>query len=770
MKPVVTAAKKLWCLVILHILCGCAAVLANGTIKGNVLERATRQPLPGANIRVLGTNLGAVAGNDGRFSIAQVPEGRYALEATLLGYQPQRLDSKFITASTVLEVNFELAEAAIPLNEIIVTPGHFTIMQNEPAVRQALSREEIQSIPHFGEDIYRAVQRLPGISGNDYSAKFTVRGGENKEVLVLLDGLELDEPFHLNDIGGGLSIVDVEAIGGINLMTGGFSAEYGDKLSGVFDISSITPEPGQPRTAVGLSFLNARFKTAGLFKDGKGQWFLSARRGYIDLVLKLIDEEDQLSPDYYDVLGKVQYQLNTHHTLAANVLRSGDQFDLLEEEGTQVNSGYGNTYGWLTLKSFWSQKLFAQTVLSTGYVAQDRSGTDFIGSNRQVRAYASDARNFQAYGFKQDWQYNWSDRHFLKWGFDLKNLHAAYDYFNRERSAPAVTPVRYDTTAVKANPVGRKLGFYVADRTRLLKTLTAEIGLRYDDNSYTADQNFSPRVNLAYTLGQSSLVRLGWGRFYQTQGIHELDVQDGEHKFFPAELAEHRIIGFEHSFANGINARVEAYQKQLSHLRPRYNNLLGTVNLFPEVEGDRITFTPQDGEARGLELFVKKDTGGKFNWWGSYAYAVAEDQIDGETVPRNFDQRHTVYLDFNYRPNSKWRLNWAWQYHSGWPYTEARFERVDLSSGGFFYALMFKARNGARLPAYHRFDVRANRYFNVGKGQLAVFLEMINLYNRTNVRSYEYDLERQPNGQIVTTRLAEKWLPRLPSIGISWEF
>ena len=770
MKPVVTAAKKLWYLVILHILCGCAAVLANGTIKGNVLESATRQPLPGANIRVLGTNLGAVAGNDGRFSIAQVPEGRYALEATLLGYQSQRLDSKFITASTVLEVNFELAEAAIPLNEIIVTPGHFTIMQNEPAVRQALSREEIQSIPHFGEDIYRAVQRLPGISGNDYSAKFAVRGGENKEVLVLLDGLELDEPFHLNDIGGGLSIVDVEAIGGINLMTGGFSAEYGDKLSGVFDISSITPEPGQPRTAVGLSFLNARFKTAGLFKDGKGQWFLSARRGYIDLVLKLINEEDQLSPDYYDVLGKVQYQLNTHHTLAANVLRSGDQFDLLEEEGAQVNSGYGNTYGWLTLKSFWSQKLFAQTVLSTGYVAQDRSGTDFIGSNRQVRAYASDARNFQAYGFKQDWQYDWSDRHFLKWGFDLKNLHAAYDYFNRERSAPAVTPVRYDTTAVKANPVGRKLGFYVADRARLLKTLTAEIGLRYDDNSYTADQNFSPRVNLAYTLGQSSLVRLGWGRFYQTQGIHELDVQDGEHKFFPAELAEHRIIGFEHSFANGINARVEAYQKQLSHLRPRYNNLLGTVNLFPEVEGDRITFTPQDGEARGLELFVKKDTGGKFNWWGSYAYAVAEDQIDGETVPRNFDQRHTVYLDFNYRPNSKWRLNWAWQYHSGWPYTEARFERVDLSSGGFFYELMFKARNGARLPAYHRFDVRANRYFNVGKGQLAVFLEMINLYNRTNVRSYEYDLERQPNGQIVTTRLAEKWLPRLPSIGISWEF
>jgi len=771
METVFTLAKKLWRLVILYILCGCTPVLANGSIKGNVWEHGTRQPLPGANIRVLDTTLGAVTGSDGGFFIDQVPEGKYVLEATLLGYQSQRLDNKLITANTVLEVNFELTEAAIPLNEIIVTPGHFTIMQNEPSVRQALSREEIQSIPHFGEDIYRAVQRLPGISGNDFSAKFTVRGGENKEVLVLLDGLELDEPFHLNDVGGALSIVDVEAIGGINLMTGGFPAEYGDKLSGVFDISSITPEPGQRRTALGLSFLNARFKTAGLFEDGRGQWFLSARRGYIDLVLKLIGEEDQLSPDYYDVLGKVQYRLSDRHTLAAHVLRSGDQFDLLEEdEGDKVNSGYGNTYGWLTLKSFPSQKLFAQTVLSAGRVTRDRTGTDFSGANQQVRAYVAETRAFQVYGLKQDWHYNLSDRHFLKWGFDLKSLNADYDYFNRERVSAGITPAPYDTTTANTKPTGCKLGFYLANRTRLLKSLTAEIGWRYDDNSYTADQNFSPRLNLAYTLGQNSVLRLGWGKFYQTQGIHELEVQDGENKFFPAELAEHRVIGLKHNFANGIKSRVEAYQKRLSQQRPQYDNLLDAINIFPEVEEDRVAFTPEDGEARGIELFVKKDNAGKLNWWGSYACALAEDQINGKTVPRRFDQRHTVYLDFNYRPNPKWRLNWAWQYHSGWPYTEATFKRTALNNGGFSYALVYGPRHAARLPAYHRFDVRANRYFEVGKGRLAVFLEVINLYNRTNVRNYEYDLDVQPNGHFVSTRNVEKWLPRLPSIGISWEF
>ncbi|MGH7601931.1 MAG: carboxypeptidase-like regulatory domain-containing protein, partial [bacterium] len=142
-------------------------------IKGIVLDRATRQPLPGANIRVLGTALGTVTGGDGRFVLSPIPSGTHTLEASLIGYQPQRLENKSISASAALEVSFELAEAPVPLSEIIVTPGHFAIMQNEPAVRQTLTREEIGTIPHFGEDIYRAVQRLPGISVNDFSAKFT---------------------------------------------------------------------------------------------------------------------------------------------------------------------------------------------------------------------------------------------------------------------------------------------------------------------------------------------------------------------------------------------------------------------------------------------------------------------------------------------------------------------------------------------------------------------------------------------------------------------
>ena len=115
-------------------------------------------------------------------------------------------------------------------------------------MRQALTREDLENVP-FGEDIYRAVTRLPGVSAGDFSAKFTVRGGRNENVLVLMDGQQLYEPFHLKDVDGGvLSIVDVEAIEGIHLHTGGYSARYGECLNGVLDMRTRNSEPGSART------------------------------------------------------------------------------------------------------------------------------------------------------------------------------------------------------------------------------------------------------------------------------------------------------------------------------------------------------------------------------------------------------------------------------------------------------------------------------------------------------------------------------------------
>ena len=81
-------------------------------------------------------------------------------------------------------------------------------------------------------------------------------------------------------------------------------------------------------------------------------------------------------------------------------------------------------------------------------------------------------------------------------------------------------------------------------------------------------------------------------------------------------------------------------------------------------------------------------------------------------------------------------------------------------------------RNGLKLPAYHRMDLRINRYFEVGQNRMSTFLNITNLYNRSNVRSRELDfIEIGPNGDLITTiERDDNWFPLLPSIGVSMDF
>ena len=385
-----------------------------------------------------------------------------------------------------------------------------------------------------------------------------------------------------------------------------------------------------------------------------------------------------------------------------------------------------------------------------------------------------DDRVFTFVGLTQDWALDLADRHLLKGGFEVKRLSATYDYSNeiREDFDEATEQPIYDATLVAMKPDGTEVGVYLARRIRLARPLTLEWGARYDHLSWTGDDLWSPRVNLAYAHGARTTLRAGWGWFYQPEGIHQVPVQDGERRFQQAERAEHRMLGITHALTPTIHARAEVYQKKLSDLHPRYLNLEdATTDFTPEVSGDRIRLDPIGGEARGVEFFLRKDQGRAFNWLVSYSYAVVEDHvIDGNgtrlDVPRRFDQRHTIYLDANYQPNPKWRFSVAWQYHTGWPYTDITFRSVEGEDGVFHVEGQWGPYNGVRFPAFHRLDLRVRRYFEFSRSRLSVFAEVSNGYDRLNVRNYDYAVSLQPNGTLRVDRFADDWLPLLPSIGM----
>jgi outer membrane receptor protein involved in Fe transport len=750
----------------------------NGEIKGIVVEEKSGKSLARANVIVVGKTLGAATDLDGRFLIPELPAGVYSIEASMMGYASKRINNIIITKNTSVKLSFELADTLISLRTIIVTPGHFSLMEKEPISSKSLVAEDIRSFPQIGEDIYRAINRLPGVTGNDVSAKFNIRGGEYDETLVLLDGMELYDPFHLKDLDGFFSIIDIEAIRSIDMMTGAFPAEYGNRLSGVFDMRTVNPSSDNSVTSLALSFLNVRFLTQGGSSNGKWQWLVLARKGYLDLLLKWLNPEDKIEPVYYDVLSKFQYSINSRHYISAYILAANDDVVLTEtDDGLEFNTTYGNAYGWLNWHAQLLPKLITQTVLSYGRVTQQGNAQQIPIRDAEFEGEVRVERNFDFFGLKQDWSFELSDHMMLRWGFAAKHLKADYDLFFRKpiiidhQSGNEI--YEYETTIKRDNPDGTKFGVYIANRFRLSNPFTMEFGVRYDHASWTKDKNISPRISMVYDLGKETVIRMGWGRYYQTQGINKLNVLDGDKRFYPAELAEHRVVGLEHEFQSGINLRVEAYQKKLSNIRPRYHNFRGfTLNPLAEIHDDRIRVEPEGGESRGFEIYIKKDRDDKFSWWASYSYAVAEDVIDGLKIPRDFDQRHTIYLDLNYHPNKKWRLNLAWQFHSGWPYTESILNVVQEWPDGYIdYDWLPGPLNAQRLPNYHRLDIRATRVFYTSYGRISTFLEIRNLYNRKNIREYIYEYGGYLNDNHVAIRTGtEALLPLLPSFGISLEF
>ena len=694
--------------------------------------------------------------------------------------------------STAAELTIRMLALPLQLSDITVTPGSFMFMQTGPAARLTMSREDIQSVPQFGEDIFRAVRRLPGLAGGDYTAHFSIRGGRQDETLIVLDGLEIYEPYHLKDFNeGAISIVDVEAIEGVELMTGGFPAKYGDKRSGVFSMTSRDPR-GQPsRVSLGVSFLNARALAQGSFGEGRGAWFFSARRGYFDLVLGLLGINDLPSPSYYDVFSKVRYELHPRHALAVHLLHARDAYTVDAGATTGFNDSiptrevaenrYGNSYGWLTLESRLAQRLSVTTLASAGRVTAGRDGSEVAPAGPDSIYAIVNTRNFSVFGLRQDWRYDLSSRLLVEFGFEAKRLDADYAIADRvwrnpDDPTPDTLGFYPQTTRSALTRSGSMVAAYLTNRVKVATPITLEAGVRYDRVSYTGDRTLSPRVNALVQIAPHSSVRVGWGYYRQTQGISDLAALDGLGRYFPSELSRQWTLGFEQLLASGA-LRIELYHKRGSALRPLYRNWRGAIDVFPETNEDRILVYPEGSRSRGLEIYHTRSIGRNLLLSGSYAWSSVEEDVSridnlNNPTPLVFDpthrapqdQRHALNLDATVRVGERWSLYGSYAFHTGWPATLERLEPVTNPQGQPDVKIVPERLYSATLPSYHRLDVRVTRR----AGRLRFFAEILNITNHQNVLGYDYFRGPAPGGGIRLERDPEIWFTILPSVGVSW--
>ena len=185
-----------------------AATPRTATVRGRVTDSESREPIGQAEVVVVRIGIHTYTEDDGRFVLERVPAGSCTLSVMHMGYAPLRRELT-IAEGAATTLDLQLTRNAVRLEEVTVTPGSFSFMGQGTGTRQTMSREDVQAVPQIGDDIFRAVNRLPGLASNDYSAHFGIRGGRHDETLILLDGLQLYEPYHLKDFNeGAVSIID----------------------------------------------------------------------------------------------------------------------------------------------------------------------------------------------------------------------------------------------------------------------------------------------------------------------------------------------------------------------------------------------------------------------------------------------------------------------------------------------------------------------------------------------------------------------------------
>ena len=661
------------------------------------------------------------------------------------------------------------AESTVQLERFVVTPSHFDLTDAGAGSPSTLSQRDLESLPQAGEDLFRSIARLPGVTADDFTAKFWVRGAPQRQLLVRLDGADLLEPFHLKDIDGALSIIDLHAIRQLDLMTGGFNADYGNRAAGVLTMETLNANGQKLKASLGLSLTSMRAGAAGTFPDGSGRWFGSVRRGYPDIALRAQGRADDIFPRYWDAYTKAEFDLAPGHTLSLHALHSGDTLRVLDDNGPELRSAYNSDYLWGRWRAQFDHNLSAETVATASWLTWHRDGSGLYGNRYQINL--RDRRSLATYDLRQDWSYGASPTFYLRGGWEFAQSGADYSY-HLFREDPVVSGGVLSgvprTITLAPSPRDTTTALFLAPRLAVTPALTLEPGLRFDRHTASQDADTSPRLNAALTLSARTTLRAAWGVYAQAQGLHELPVQFGDSTFQRSEQAQHRVLSLDHRFASGLNLRVEAYQRLTAHPRPHWLNRYDTYNVFPEAQTDRLLLAPSSAEAQGVELLAQRRGHGKFDWTMSYALSQAREKVGLVTLPGLRDQRHAFYADLTYSPNAKWRFSAAWQYHTGWPITLVNYSLATLSTGSRVTVRSFGATLGAQLAAYHRLDLRASRTIALRHGELKVFVDIFNAYDRSNAIAYDYDTSVS-GGVLTVKRKPREMLPLLPTAGVSWD-
>ena len=303
------------------------SISSAATISGTIRDKKTGEPLPYANIIIAETDIGTASDINGYYIIPLVEPGSYILKVMMIGYAVS--DNNILVENNHIRLDIELTPQLIDVDEVKVSAERMRFERKVDISRVNITNRDIRRAPAFVEaDLFRTLQLLPSVSSsNDFNAALIVRGGSPDENLILLDGTEIYNPYH---IGGIFSTFNADMISDSEFLAGGFPANYGGRLSSVLNITAREGDSKNGRLSENnpikkywdfskgsgnISFLSTKFLAEGALYNGS--WMISGRRTYFDKLVSLYynykNEKEPGNYYFWDTHIKLKTSINQNN-------------------------------------------------------------------------------------------------------------------------------------------------------------------------------------------------------------------------------------------------------------------------------------------------------------------------------------------------------------------------------------------------------------------------------------------------------------------------
>lgn len=729
-------------------------------VRGRVTSSEDGQPLPGVNIALRDTTgivNGTATNRDGFFVLPRIPAGTYTLEARYVGFAPYA-ETLVLAPGQVTTKHIVLTPHTAELGEVVVEADE--AQQGMAAVRAGLQRVrprdiELVPAPDVSADLVSYLTALPGVVAlGDRGGQLFIRGGEDTQNLVLLDGMPVYQPFH---VVGFFSAFPAELVQQADVYAGGFGARYGGRLSSVID---VTARPGNKRRwegSITLAPFVSGARLEGPILPGRLSVLASVRESVIEHgVARLI--EDEIPFAFGDQFAKLHATITNSSQLSVTAVRThdrgllglvGDEDGLDDATADQVswrNEAYGLRYSFLPARL----PVWADVVVAMSQIENELGPPDVPDRTSSLRQFS--VASSLTYRLP---------RADVEAGLLLSSLaldnRLGGQFQNLDALREFVTEV----------------GAYVEPRFRWgggAFELTP--GVRIHAFPSKSSAVVEPRLRGAMHMGRHT-VSGAWGRYHQEiVGLN--DRRDAGNVFTAwsaiplgrIQNATHVLLSYHLEPSPTIQVGVEGFYKTFDNLS------IPEWTAFPRFTTN---LQPADGTARGVDVRLQWSSRWFFGFV-TYGYAKVTYEAQGRSIPLWYGHDGGIFHpphDRRHQVNALGRvtvlgadLSVRWQFGSGVPYSQAigfdRFmvlhEDTDVTQQDGLLRVLYERPYQARLPAYHRLDLSLRRTFTLRHAAVTVQASAINLYDRANL--FFMDL--------FTLRRVDQ-LPFIPSIGINVE-